>query len=374
MSDREIAARAPSARASGIVARGATASDRPAWDAFVAALPSGDPLQAWAWGDVAHTGGERPERILATDPSGRVRGVAQVLVREAAVGHRVLYAPHGPAWDAAAPDAADVLDALLAALRALGHAERGIVLKLDPRATADAGAARLRALLRARGLRRARADLQARTTRVLDLRAGADAVFAGLEKDTRNLVRRSAREGVRTRVVRGPDPAAYGAFAGLLAATGARAGFRVRPAVAFEAIAAGYAVAGDACLVLAELDGEPIAGCLALTTGPRAFYLHAASRREERLRHANGAYAALWGCIEALAAEGRESLDLWGVVEPGDEAADPGWAGFSLFKRGFGGARLVHPGTFDLVLSPPWYALRDIRERLRHGGPVSSAS
>jgi len=104
----------------------------------------------------------------------------------------------------------------------------------------------------------------------------------------------------------------------------------------------------------------------ALATGSRAFYLYAASRRDDpRLKHANGPYAALWACIEALAGDGRETLDLWGVVEPGDESADPGWAGFSLFKRGFGGVPLAHPGTYDLVLSPAWYALRDIRERLR---------
>jgi lipid II:glycine glycyltransferase (peptidoglycan interpeptide bridge formation enzyme) len=348
----------------GLAVREAAAEDRGRWDAFVAGLPSGDPLQAWGWGEVARTGGERPARILVTDEGGAVRAVAQVLVREATAGRRVLYTPHGPAWDAAAPDAVPVLDALLEALRRLGRRERGIVVKLDPRATPSVPAADLRSLLRAQ-LRPARADLQAPATRLLDLRPGAASVFAGLEKDTRNLVRRAAREGVVTRVVRGADAAMYQAFAALLAATGSRAGFRVRPPAAFDAMAREFAAHGQAVLVLAELHGELIAGCLALATGPRAFYLYAASLREARLRHANAPYAALWACIEALAAEGRETLDLWGVVERAEPAADPGWQGFSLFKRGFGGAPLRHPGTFDLVLSPAWYAVRDLRERLR---------
>jgi lipid II:glycine glycyltransferase (peptidoglycan interpeptide bridge formation enzyme) len=164
--------------------------------------------------------------------------------------------------------------------------------------------------------------------------------------------------------VRGSDPDAYSVFADLLAATGQRAGFRVRPRAAFEAISASFAARGEACLVLAELAGRPIAGCLALIVGGRAYYLYAASVRAPELRHAAGPYAALWACIEALAADGRESLDLWGVAEPGDRAADPTWSGFSLFKRGFGGVRLRHPGTFDLVLAPGWYAIRDLRERL----------
>ncbi len=349
----------------GIVTRLATEADRGAWDAWVAALPSADPLQAWAWGEVASTGDERPVRLVAADGAGRLRGVAQVLVRDASAGRRVFYVPHGPAWDVRSPDGPAVLSSLLAAMRALGRAERGIVLKLDPRATREVPAAEMQALLLARGLRRARADLQAPSTRIVDLRPGPDALLAGLEKDTRNLVRRSAREGVRPRLVRGADPVAYRTFAALLTGTGARGGFRVRSPAAFEAIAASFGARGDAYLVLADLDGRAIAGCLALAVGPRAFYLYAASMREPALRHAGGPYAALWACVEALAADGRESLDLWGVVEPGDTSADPAWAGFSLFKRGFGGAPLRHPGTFDMVLSPAWYAVRDLRERLR---------
>ena len=345
--------------------REARPEDRPRWDAFVRGLPSADPLQAWGWGEVARTGGEQPTRIFAADRDGRIRGVAQVLVRDAAAGRRILYAPHGPAWDARAADGEVVLGTMLEGLRREGKRQRGIVVKVDPRATGAASSAALRSMLLARGLRPARADLQAATTRVLDLRPGAEAVFAALEKDTRNLVRRAGREGVRTRLVRDDDARALEDFSRLLAATGSRAGFRVRSGAAFEALAREFAPGGDAYLVLAELGGEVIAGCLALATGPRAFYLYAASLREDRLRHANGPYAALWACIEALAADGRETLDLWGVVEPGDAAAEPGWAGFSLFKRGFGGSPLRHPGTFDLVLSPAWYAIRDLRERLR---------
>jgi lipid II:glycine glycyltransferase (peptidoglycan interpeptide bridge formation enzyme) len=69
--------------------------------------------------------------------------------------------------------------------------------------------------------------------------------------------------------------------------------------------------------------------------------------------------------MEALAADGCRTLDLWGVVEADDEAAHPDAAGYSRFKRKFGGRPLRHPGTFDLVIDPLWYRLRDLRERLR---------
>ena len=164
------------------------------------------------------------------------------------------------------------------------------------------------------------------------------------------------------RIVRGPDATACRALGGLLAETGVRARVHVRDATALERIAGEFGPSGSFYLVLAELAGRPIAGCLALTTGPRAYYLYAGSLREPSLRHAFGSYAALWGLCRELIADGRSSLDLWGVAEPGDAGADPSWAGFSLFKRGFGGTPLRHPGTFDLPLDPFWYRARSWRE------------
>ncbi|HEY5488046.1 MAG TPA: peptidoglycan bridge formation glycyltransferase FemA/FemB family protein [Candidatus Limnocylindrales bacterium] len=349
----------------------ATAGDRVDWHRFLAGHPAGDPLQAWGWGEVTAVGGEHPVRLIARDASGEVRGVAQVLVRPTSFGRSVLYVPHGPVWDWHDPGGAVALDRLLEAIDRTGRRERGIVAKIDPRAAppktgAQPGglsAERIQAELERRGLRPARVDLQARTTRVLDLRSGPDALLASFDKDTRNLLRRATREGVTARVVRDADHAAYRVFAELLAATSARGGFHSRSPQALDRLADSFAPSGAAYLVLAELDGRPIAGCLALATGRRGFYLYAGSLREDALRHANGAYFALWTLCEALMADGIDSLDLWGVAEADDATADPEWAGFSLFKRGFGGVRLTHPGAMDMVISPAWYRLRDWRER-----------
>ena len=350
-------------RGTTITVREAAAEQRAEWDALVRATPAADPLQAWAWGDVAATWGEQPLRLLARTADGAIGGAAQVLVRRAPLGRSVLYVPHGPLWPRARADGPMILEALLRAIRDAGRARHGIVAKLDPRAAVDDDPTRLARELTALGCRPARHDLQARTTRLLDLSQGAERLFAGLERDTRNAIRRSAREDVAVQVTRSGAPDAYRAFASLLAETGARAGFRPRGGAALERIGAEFAAAGDAYLALAGLGGRPIAGCLALACGSRAFYLYAASLREEALRHAYGSYAALWSLCEALIADGRSSLDLWGVAEADDPTTDPAWHGFSLFKRGFRGAPLRHPGTFDLVLDPLWYRVRDWRER-----------
>ena len=338
----------------------ASADDRQAWDAFVALRPEADPLQSWAWGEANATAGERPVRLLATGDGGSVRGVAQLLVRSAGFGRSVVYIPHGPVWERDAPDAGDLLGRLVGEVQDRAKAERAIVVKVDPR-----GPAAIDEPFRALGFRDARHDLQAPTTRIVDLLDGGDELMATWDKDARNLVRRSAKEGVTTTTDRTGDADAIAAFHGLLETTSSRAGFRIRSATFLATLARELVTSGGWFLTLASLRGRPIAGAVALRTGDRAIYAYGASLREPELKHANGAYAALSATMRALAEDGVHTLDLWGVVEPGDPDADAEWAGFSAFKRQFGGDALRHPGTFDLVVDPLFYRLRDLRERLR---------
>ena len=346
-------------------ARLAAADDRPAWDAFVAARPEADPLQSWAWGEANATAGERPARVIARGEDGTLRGVAQLLVRSAGFGRTVAYVPHGPLWDRDAPDAAGILERLVGGINEQAKAERAIVVKVDPRATAPPGPGDLAGHLRALGFNPARHDLQARTTRVVHLLDGGDELMGTWDKDARNLVRRSAKEGVTTATDRDGNATAIAAFHGLLEATSSRAGFRIRSLAFLETLARELAASGGWFLTIASLGERPIAGAVALRTGDRAIYAYGASLREPGLKHANGAYAALSATMRALAEDGVRTLDLWGVVEPGDPEGDAEWAGFSAFKRQFGGEPLRHPGTFDLVIDPLFYRLRDVRERLR---------
>jgi lipid II:glycine glycyltransferase (peptidoglycan interpeptide bridge formation enzyme) len=340
-------------------------ADREAWDALIAARPEADPLQAWGWGDANAVAREFPVRVVAIAGSGRLVGAAQLLVRSAGFGRSVGYVPHGPVWERQANDADGTLSLLVDALRAEAERQKVIVLKVDPRADADGDADTVRDLILSRGFRPARHDLQARTTRIVDLLDGGDELMKTWDKDARNLVRRSAKEGVTTTIDRAGEAPATAAFHELLEATSERAGFRTRSPRFLATLAHGLAPAGGWFLTLARLGDRPIAGAIALRVGDRAIYAYGASLREPELKHANGAYAALSATMRALAEDGVRTLDLWGVVEPDDRDADASWAGFSAFKRQFGGTPLRHPGTFDLVVSPLWNTVRDLRERIR---------
>ena len=73
-----------------------TVTDRASWDARVNEL-GGHPLQLWGWGEVKATGAWTPHRVEAVDGDGRVRGLAQVLVRSLPAQFKALcHVPRGP--------------------------------------------------------------------------------------------------------------------------------------------------------------------------------------------------------------------------------------------------------------------------------------
>jgi peptidoglycan pentaglycine glycine transferase (the first glycine) len=345
--------------------RQASEADQADWNAFVASRPEADVLQSWAWGEA---GAGEPEehwsRLVVVDGTGHVRGLAQVLDRATSFGRTILYVPHGPVWDRAGKDAAEVLARLVTGLKAHARERRGIVLKLDPRGVGDATAdAVVRRVFGSTG-QPATHDLQAPTTRLVDLQANDDPV-AGWGKDARAEARRAVREGATVTIDRVGDPSALDAFHALLAETSERQGFRIRSRDFLGRLAEPLVARDDWFLALAEHEGRLLAGAAAPRTGDRAFYLYAASTRDRELARKRGPYAAMAELQRALREAGTASLDLWGVREPNDDTVDASWEGFSVFKRRFGGTPLRHPGTFDIVIDPTWNRIRDWRERLR---------
>ena len=343
----------------------ATDADRAAWDGFVAARPEGDVLQLWAWGEVMAGAGEPPARIVVRATDGRLRGVAQALVRSTAFGRTVLYVPHGPLWERDAPDAETVLGSLLGGLRDLGRAVRGIVVKVDPRGRPvgdGTDSDTIAAGLRAAGLRPARFDLQARMTNMVTIEADPHARMAGWSADARNLVRRGAREGTIVDMHRDADRESVQTFTDLLRKAGGGTRFRIHPPGFYIALAEALAPFGGWFLAIARFEGRPVAAVVVTRVADRAYYVYGASDHDAP-RQAYGSYAAMATVFEALAIDGVRTFDLWGVADPNDPKADPSWTGFSAFKRHFGGADFRHPGAFDLVVDPLWWRLRDLRER-----------
>lgn len=343
------------------IVRRATEPDRSAWDAFVASRPEADLLQAWAWGESAAPEGEVPVRLLVED-AGRIRGVGQVLLRPAGFGRQVAYVPHGPIWERDAADADRVFAWLVQGLRRMARREHALVVKMDPRAEPSETLDFPR-LAATHGLRQA-ADLQAPTTRIVDLLDGGEELEASWHADARRLMRRAEREGTHVTISRRPDAAEIAILHDLLERTAERGDFRVRSPEFLQRLADELAPSGGWYVGIARVEGTPIAAMAFPRVGARAYYLYGALLRDPAYKHKYGAHAVMAAMMKSLSAHGCRSVDMWGVVEPEDSDADPSWRGFSDFKRTFGGTPLRHPGLYDLVTDRVWYRVRELRSRV----------
>lgn len=335
---------------------------REAWDGLCDEVPTADPLQSWAWAEAGAATGERWDRLIATDDSGRALAAVQWQSVSPVLGHPLAYAPHGPVWRR--QEGPGPLVALLAGMRARCERSGVSAMLVDPRLRVDDEPGEgVSGVIASLGFETGRRHVQMPSTRVIDLGRGPEAVRAGFDKDTRNLIRRSAREGVEVEVAAAADVGAVAQLHRLMRDAGARGGFLPRS----EAFLRAYAShAGDRAFVcLGRWRGRVVAGAMVGFVGDRAYYQFAGSLREPELRHANGPYAVMDQVIAGCLERGASSLDLCGVNERDDPQADPRWEGLSSFKRGFGGRPVRHPPVATLVLRPGIERIRGAGQRAR---------
>ncbi len=339
--------------------------NRQAWDAFVAGHPAGHLLQTWAWGELKARFGWRALRLALVEVGGIVAG-AQVLFRPVLPGFSLAYIPKGPLMDWAHPAQAG---ALLDGLRAVCRARRSIFMKIEPHASDDVA---LREAIVRRGALVSEHTVQPPRTIVVDLRPAEEDILAAMKQKTRYNVRLAARKGVTVRPGTLDD---LPTFYRLSQITGQRDGFGVHSLDYFRAAFELFAT--DCALLLAEVEGEPVAGVMVFAHGPTAYYLFGAS--SDAHREKMPAYLLQWEAMRWARGRGCRRYDLWGIPDAdevtleanfttrGEESA--GLWGVYRFKRGFGGQVVRAVGAFDFAFVRPLYwAYRQWMARRRGGG------
>jgi len=303
------------------------------WDEAAARSPGGHVLQSSAWARIRAQQGWQPEFVRIGEPL----PVALVLWRDVPLFGRFGYCPRGPVI---APGDRDGLAHALDALAALARERRALALKVDPELTPAEAAGPLAHA----GYRRGPDVQPVLATLVIDLAPDAEALLAGLEKDTRWSVRQAARRGVQ--VLAAGDDEALGHFYELYRLTGRRAGFITRTREYYTLVWRTLIEAGLATLRLAFLGDRPVAGAMTWRCGERELYMYGATNDEGRRSFA--AYALLWECIAAAKARGGKMYDLGGIPVDPSRKDDPMYGPY-LFKKGFGGTRRDWVGAHDLA-------------------------
>ena len=341
--------------------RPAVESDADAWQTLLASTGDGDFLHDWAWAAVAAFDGQPQRRYLLED-DGAVVAIVASQQRELPAGRAFWYVPHGPVLDHRHPRAAERLRALLIGLRIAARQHRAVAVKLEPRLSEGDPALVAYA---GRGLRQRPETLQVGRTRIVEL-ADDESLMEAFDKDTRYSVRRAEREGVSVDTVTDAgDTAAIDALHALVGETQRRAGFPMPPLERYRLAWSALAGAGRASILEARREAELLASGMVIVEGDRSYYLFSGSRREERGEPKRFAsYALQWAMMRHARERGVRWHDLWGIA-PADAGPQHAWHGVGLFKKGFGGREVQWAGSWDLVVDPTLYRLREATGILR---------
>jgi len=337
-----------------LTVRVATEADRPAWDRFALREAGGNLLQTWGWAELKRDYGWQVDRALAEGEAGRVDGVLHVLTRRGTGGIAFAYAPRGPAIrgvDGGEPVAA----ALVAWARTAARRRRALVLKLDPEWRIDDPAtARLVGALQ---LRDSPYDVQHRKTWLVSLDGGEDAVLSRVKSSTRNHIRKAERGGVHIELR--SDMEAVDTFHPLFRETVQRSGFVGRDLAYHRAVVRHLGGSCPVVTLLARVEGEAVAGMIAVAAGSRLVYLFGGSSlRHSRLQPA---YLMHWEAIRWGLQQGCSVYDMWGVPNHEDPAEDG--AGYYEFKRRWNGEVVRHIRCQDVPLWPALGPLPRLAER-----------
>jgi lipid II:glycine glycyltransferase (peptidoglycan interpeptide bridge formation enzyme) len=251
--------------------------DPSGWDRALLALPNPHILQSWMWGEFKSRHGWSEARFLFEE-GGRTVAAASVLQRRLPrLPVAILYVPKGPALDWTN---ADLAGRVLAELERLARRRQALFIKIDPDvyyasaapsfSSRPACALETARLLTARGWRFSDEQIQFRNTLLLDLTRSEEDLLAAMKQKTRYNVRLAERRGVS---VRSGSSADLGLFYRLYAETGQRDGFIIRPPDYYRNAWGRFLDGGLAHMLLAEADGEVIAGLILFAFGATAWYM-----------------------------------------------------------------------------------------------------
>ncbi len=308
------------------------------WDEHAVRSPGGHVMQSTAWAHIREAQGWRSQFLRIGDPL----PVALVLWKRTPLGE-LAYVPRGPI--VAAGDPASLARAL-DALAALARERDALVLKVDPEIDPDVA----RRPLRDAGFRRGEDIQPVVATLELDLSPDEDALFAGLEKDTRWSVRQAEKRGIK--VIDSPTDTGLRSFYDLYALTGKRARFITRTWEYYRLVWRTLVDAGLARLTLAVEGTAVVAGAMTWRCGEREIYQYGATN--DAGRRACAAYALLWRAIAAARSSGARRFDFGGIPRDLDDPRDT-MHGPYLFKKGFGGSVRRWAGAHDATGRPLAY-------------------
>lgn len=257
---------------------------------------------------------------------------------------RYLYAPYGPEADSAA-----AFEAAIADMKRVAAENKCWFIRVEPTNNAIWGSQSGEAFLAARGFVLSPRQIQPGHTQIIDLTQPEEDILKDMISSNRNLHRNIHKKGVTFEKSQNPEDVKI--LLHHLNDTAQRLGFNRQQDDYLMNVAKVLMPADAAVLFIVKVDGEPIGASLNYDSDDTRVYAHTAVSFDHRKLKAGN---PLLSHIMLDAKEkGLKYMDLFGIAPTDDP--DHEWAGFTKFKKSFGGQSVAFPGTWDLAVSKNGY-------------------
>ena len=205
-------------------------------------------------------------------------------------------------------------------------------------------------------LHKSQGDILPANTMFLDLTPGLEELYARMKSKTRYNIRLAGKKGVRVNRM-GVD--AVDQWYELYKQTARRNHMTLLNKSYFSSVLRHqrYPKVGKkgvkVTLLMADSNGEYLAGMFLVFSGKRATYLYGAS--SDNNRHLMATYLLQWSAIREAKEFGCTEYDMFGC-SPGPDQAHPMY-GLFRYKKGFGGKLFHRMGCWDYPLLPDEYPI-----------------
>lgn len=252
-------------------------------------------------------------------------------------GVRYLAVPYGPTFVSRTPTR-DVVESALGSMAQAARHHGLHFARTEPGPIAAA-------MMAGMGGRTA-GDGQPRWTWRLDLTPPEDELRRGLTKGHRSGINAAERKGVTIERVEGGEGVPI--LWSLLAMTTSARGFHSHDSHYYSTLMDVLEPRGGAHIYVARTADGPIAAALCLDWHNVRYYAHAAQDPVLN-KHVGAAAPLCWKMLSDAKASGMTTMDFFGIAPP--DVPNHPWAGFTQFKRSFGGVALDMGGTMDIPVA-----------------------
>lgn len=202
-------------------------------------------------------------------------------------------------------------------------------------------------------------SLVPRVTNVIDLTLSEQEILAGMKKNWRYNIKLASEKGLHT--AEESDEMGLEKFLDLYFTTVATKGFLGRNRQYFKQVWQKMHAADLAHIFITYMGEKALVARMIFKSRDSVFTVYTGTSRE--LSDAKAAYLAVWNLIVWAKAHGFKNLNMWGA-NPEAKAKDSDF-GYSQFKLGFGGRLAHYLPAKDLIISPVYYWVFKIINKLR---------